>query len=141
MKASISITDTIGPLIIILIVILFFVQIIPNVFGVIIETFSKASAENVARQLSSLITVSGAATYKAELNYTPTKEVVYHVLIASRSVKVTPKIKVSYADKSSNTQPFGVNLGDREYFDVNYFLVKKSFLDGASFYDLQAKKQ
>jgi len=139
-KAELDIADTIGILGIILIVMLLVTQLMPIVGGIIIESFSRASAENVAKQLSSLITVSGAAPYKAELNYTPTKDIVYKISISSRTIKVTPKFQVSYADKSSSTQPFGISLNDKQLVEVNSFFIKKNFVDGESIYAFDAEK-
>lgn len=129
MKASITISDFIGPIGIVLIVILFVSQIIPTILSTVINKFSSYSAESVARQLSNLITVSGSATYKIDINYAPTKDVVYQVSIDSRTIKVVPKFGVSYADKSSSTQDFAVDLPSGKYTDVNSFLVGKSIFN------------
>lgn len=108
MKASITISDTIGILAIILITLFLVTQILPTVFSTIINQFSTYSAENVARQLSNLITISGSATYKAEINYSAkaqvpsgpgsTSEVLYKILIDSKTIKVVPKFEVNYAE-------------------------------------------
>jgi hypothetical protein len=129
MKASITISDFIGIIGIGLMVILFVTQIIPTALATVINKFSSYSAENVARQLSNLITVSGSATYKIDIDYAPAKDVVYQVSIDSRTIKVVPKFGVNYADKSSSTQYFAVNLPSGQYTDVNSFLVGKSIFN------------
>jgi hypothetical protein len=140
MKGSITITDTIGILAIVIILVVFISKILPSFLSILVDNFSKASAESVARQLSNLITISGAATYKIEIKYTPPKDVDYDVLIDSRTVKVTPKFKVSYAEKSSSTQPFAVNLPNQEYKGVNSFLVREELVNGGFKYGLLASK-
>lgn len=138
MKGSITITDTIGMLAMVILLVVFIAQIIPQILSVIIDNFSKTSGEHVARQLSNLITISGSAAYKAELNYIPSKDVVYKVFISSRTLKVTPKFTVAYADKSSSIQPFAVDLEDQDYVDVNSFIIRKEFVDGESEYGFSA---
>jgi len=151
MKGSITISDTIGTIGIIGLILLFITQIIPGMLSVIVEKFSSYSAENVARQLSNLITVSGSATHKIEIvygekaevpsDYQKTEEVLYKIQIGSRTIKVIPKFKVNYAEKSSSTQYFAVNLPSEEYTDVNSFLIKKEILDGESTYAFYASKK
>jgi hypothetical protein len=141
MKGSITIEDTIGLLAVIIITILFFSQIFPTIFSFIIEQFSEASAENVARQLSNLITISGAAPYKTEINYTPTNKFVYKASIQTKYLTIVPKFDVSYAEKSSSTQPFAVDLADHEFNDVNSFNVRKYLFEGESKYDIFASKE
>jgi hypothetical protein len=140
MKGSITITDTIGIVTVAIMMVGFITQLFPQILSIIADNFFKASAESVARQLSNLITVSGAATYKIEIRYTPTKDVDYRISIVSRMINVMPKFKVSYADKSSSTQPFAVNLQNQEHEDVNSFLIKKELIDRESRYDFSASK-
>jgi hypothetical protein len=140
MKGSITITDTIGILGVIGIVILFMVQIMPTLLQTMVVFFSKASAETVSRQLSNLITVSGAAPYRAEIKYFPAKEALYKISISSRTIEVVPYFKNAYAEKSSSTQPFAVGLNDGDYDNVNSFLIKKDFI-GESVYAFEATKE
>lgn len=151
MKGSITISDMIGIVGIIIAVMVFVTQIMPTLLSVIIDTFSKTSAENVARQLSNLITVSGAAPHRAEINYEmkahllssykSSSEVLYQVSIKSKTIKVTPEFKVAYAEKSSSIQPFAVSLADKDFKDVNSFFIEKNFLNGESSYAFDAKKE
>ena len=141
MKASITVTDMIGVLGVVVIVIVFVTQIFPTILSTIIESFSKSSAENVARQLSNLITVSGSAPHRVEITYAPEKNILYDIFIGSRALGAVPKIKVAYAEKASSIQPFAVNLSDDEYVDVNSFLIKKDFFGGESTYAFYAKKE
>jgi len=139
MKA-ITTSDAIGIVLGVFVLFLFFSQVFPKVYALITDNFSKASGENVARQLSGLITVSGAATYKIKIDYTPTTEHTYNVLVKDRTVKVTPIFTVNYAEKASSTQPFAVVLNDYEQEKVNHFTVEKKF-DGVSTYDFGASKE
>lgn len=141
MKASIAIADTIGVIGVIGIVIFSLTQILPSLLDLIIQTFSKASAENVARQLSNLITVSGAGTHEVEINYMPLKSALYDVSIVSRTIKVVPKFTASYAEKASSTQKFAVGLSDRAFYEANSFLIKKGFSNGESTYEFNAEKK
>jgi len=139
MKA-LTTSDIISVLFAIVVLFLFFSQIFPRVVATITDTFSKASGENVARQLSGLITVSGAATHEIKIDYIPTKQHTYNILIKDRTIKVTPIFKVAYAEKASSTQPFAVSLNDYEQDDVNHFTVEKNF-DGGLSYAFEAKKE
>lgn len=139
MKA-ISSSDTIGIVFGIFVLFLFFSQVFPKVISVITDNFSEASGENVARQLSGLITVSGAATYKIKIDYTPTTDHTYNILMEGRTVKVTPIFTVNYAEKASSTQPFAVDLNDYKQDGVNHFVVEKNF-DGESTYVFEASKE
>lgn len=141
MKASITISDMVGIFGVIVLVILFVTQIIPTLFSTLIQSFAESSAENVARQLSGLITVSGSAPYQAQINYTPTSDAVYQIVIDSKTIKVVPKFQTSYEDKSSSTQSFAVNLPNSQSTGVNSFLIKKNFIDGESSYAFSATKQ
>jgi len=140
MKSQATITDTLGILIVIVITIMIITQILPSIFSVLIETFSRASAENVARQLASLITVSGTSTYKIQIEYTPTKEVLYEVSSGARAIKIVPKYEVSYAEESSSMQPYAVDLSFNPYRDVNTFLINKEVIDDSSRYSFDARK-
>ena len=125
MKA-ISTSDTIGIAFAVFVLFLFFSQVFPRIISVITNNFSKASAENVARQLSGLITVSGAVTHEIKIDYTPTTDHTYNIFVKDRTVKVTPIFTVAYAEKASSTQPFAVDLNDYEQDGVNHFTVEKS---------------
>lgn len=144
MKAQATITDTIGILSVILITVVAVTQMLPRILSVLIETFSRTSAENVARQLASLITISGASTYKIQIEYTPTKEVLYEVSSGTRTIKVVPKVvpkyEVSYAEESSSTQPYAVDLSFNPFRDVNTFSIKKEVIDDNSRYSFGARK-
>lgn len=139
MKA-ISTSDTIGIVFAIFVVFLFFSKVFANTVSIITDNFSKASAENVARQLSGLITVSGAATYEIKIDYVPTTEHTYNIFVKDKTVKVTPIFTVAYAEKASSTQPFAVNLNDYEQNDVNHFVVEKN-LNGEFRYVFEASKK
>jgi hypothetical protein len=139
MKA-IATSDTIGIVLVIFVLFLFFSQVFPKLISVITDNFSKASGENVARQLSGLITVSGAATYKIKIDYVPTTDHTYNIFMKDRTVKVTPIFTVNYAEKASSTQRFAVGLNDYEQEKVNHFVVEKNF-DGVSTYVFEAIKE
>lgn len=139
MKA-ISTSDIIGIVFAILVMFIFFTQVFAKAVSIITDNFSKASAENVARQLSGLITVSGAATNEIKIDYVPTTEHTYDIFVKDRTVKVTPIFTVAYAEKASSTKPFAVNLNDYEQNGVNHFVVEKN-LNGGLGYAFEASKK
>lgn len=140
MKALVT-SDVIGIMLVIISIFVFFTQVMPRMLSLIIDNFSRAAAENVARQLSGLITSSGASTGRIEINYIPTKSVEYKIIIIGRTVKIIPKFKAAYAEKASSTQPFAVALRDYEEENVNHFIVEKDFVGGLSNYVFKARKE
>ena len=139
MKAAVT-GNIVGIMLVIVVLFVFFTYEVPKIISVVMESFSKASGEGVARQVSGLITVSGAATREIDIDYIPTREHVYDVVVKMRTIKVTPKFTVPYAEKASSTQPFAVNLQDYEEDNVNHFIIEKNF-DGASIYVFRTKKE
>lgn len=139
MKAVVT-SETVGLLLTAIVLIIFFSQVFLRIISLLVEKFSKASAENVARQLSGLITTSGASVYRVRIAYIPTREVSYRVTIHDRVLRVVPKLKVEYAEKASSTQPLAVELGSYEKSDVNYFIIEKNFA-GVSRYEFRAEKK
>ena len=139
MKAAVT-SDMVTIMLVILTIFAFFTLIMPGILSMITEAFSKSSGEAVARQLSGLITISGASAHEIKIDYIPTKEFVYKISIKDRSIKVTPRFKVSYAEKASSTQQFAIGLNNFDQDDVNHFVVEKNF-DGASNYVFKAAKE
>jgi hypothetical protein len=126
---------------IVLVIFLTFVTVaamLPKLLELIIQAISLTSGESVARQLSGLITISGAAPYKIEINHTIEK-VKYDVDIQTRTILVKPKYKVPYAEKSRGIEPFAIPLQDKSYKDVNSFTILKELVGGKSQYEFEAK--
>ncbi|MEM5773016.1 MAG: hypothetical protein QXL86_02200 [Candidatus Aenigmatarchaeota archaeon] len=111
---------------------------IPKLLELIAQAISLTSGESVARQLSGLITISGAAPYKIQINHT-IERVKYDVDIKVRTIIVKPKYNVPYAEKSHGIEPFAIPLPDESYKDVNSFTINKEFLEGESKYEFEAK--
>jgi len=138
---GLTIADTIGIFAVILAVFLFFTQIFPKILEIIIDLFSRTSAEVVARHLAAFITVSGASTHKIVITYTPAKEVNYNVYGSNRFVVLSPIYTTRYGEKSSSTQPYATppdNFGP--FNGVNTFIITKTFSEEGSSYVVQAKK-
>ena len=133
-------SEIVGIMLVIAVTFAFFVLIFPNILSIIVEGFSKAAAENVARQLSGLITISGSSAYKIKIDYTPTKEHTYKIEIKSRTIKVSPEKLPRYAEKASSTQSFAVDLNEYKGNNINHFTIEKNF-EGESIYDFKAKKE
>jgi len=137
---GLTIADTIGIMIVILNLIAFFTQIFPKLLDMIVELFSKTSAEAVSRQLAAFITVSGTSTYKILINYTPSKDVIYNVQGSNRLVKVAPS-GTYYGESASASAPYATppdNFGPFE--NVNNFIIKKTFSESGSSYEVIAEK-
>lgn len=139
MKATVE-TSMIGIMGVLIATIILFIWASREIFNFISQTFSKASAENVARQLSSLMTVSGTS-YMSKITYVPTKQVSYSLQINSKLLKVSPYSKMLYGEKSSSTQPFATNFENYVIVDVNSFEITKKIVDGESKYEISAKKE
>jgi hypothetical protein len=139
MKGAIA-SEMVGFILVVLTLITFFTIVLPKYLSTIIELFSKTSAENVARQLAGFITISGAAPYKINIEYLPSRDVSYSFEIKNRNIIIKPEFKVSYAEKASSTQPFAVDLVEYGQEGVNHFFINKKF-DGESSYEFKAKKE
>jgi hypothetical protein len=139
MKGAVT-SEVVGFALITLTIITFLTVILPKYLSTLIELFSKTSAENVARQLAGLITVSGSTPYKINIEYFPSKDVSYTIEIKNRNIMVKPEFKISYTEKASSIQPFAVNLIEYGERNVNRFFINKR-LDGESSYEFKAKKE
>lgn len=140
MKGAVT-SDIVGIMLIILTLIIFFTVMFPRFLSTIIELFGKTSAENVARQLSGLITVSGAAPHEIRIEFLPSRDVTYSFSIKNRNIMVKPELKVEYAEKASSMQPFAIDLIEQEQKNVNHFFIEKNFEGGGSNYAFSAKKE
>ncbi|MEM5854330.1 MAG: hypothetical protein QXG39_09270 [Candidatus Aenigmatarchaeota archaeon] len=118
-------SEMIGIALVIFSLITFFTVILPKYLSTIVELFAKTSAENVARQLSALITVSASSPYVIEIDYIPSREVTYKVSLFGRNLKIIPQFKVGYAEKGSSIQTFPIDLGSYESENVNHFHLEK----------------
>lgn len=126
---------------IVLVIFLTFVVVagmLPKLLELITQAISLTSGESVARQLSGLITISGAAQHNIEINHT-IERMKYDVEIQTRTIIVTPKYKVPYAEKSRGVELFAIPLPDKSYRDVNSFSITKKFIGGKSEYGFEAK--
>ncbi|MEM2506776.1 MAG: hypothetical protein QXG39_03755 [Candidatus Aenigmatarchaeota archaeon] len=139
MKGTI-VSDTIGVLAIIIMIFIFFFQIFPRILEIITDIFSKTSAEAVAKQLASFITVSGAATYRIEISYIPSRTITYNIQTNNRMIKVNPNYKVTYGEKTSALHSYAVPIEDFSFRNVNFFKIEKIFEDGDSYYSIHAEK-
>jgi hypothetical protein len=129
----------IGIIVVILATVALFLWVSKEIFNFIINTFSQASGENVARQLSNFMTVSGAS-YACKITYIPTREATYNIQIKSRILKASPIFNVPYAEKTSGIHPFATNFTDYQIKDVNSFMIIKRMVSGEAKYEFSAKK-
>lgn len=135
MKGYSAAVETIG----VLLVLAIDIFILSVVFLKMVDDMKKGfnSAQNTAVQLSNLITISGSAPYQAEINYNLPEGSTCDAVIKSRYLTITLKNE----NKDTDTQPFAVNLHDKEYDDVNYFTIDKKMVEGESNYEFSASKK
>jgi len=133
---GVSVSDVIGVGGVILILFLFFFYILPKTFSFVIENLSSSSSINVAKQLAALISVS-ASSYSTQIEFLVREEVKYKVEVNGRVIKIIPKFKTTYAEKSSARESFLVDLINYVQDDVNRFIVLKERVGDGYVYKLQ----
>lgn len=130
--------DFLGTILIIFLTLVVVAAMLPKLLDMIAESFALTSAESVSRQLSNLITISGASTDQIKINYA-VENVKYDVSISTRVLTMTPKYNVQYAEAKQGIQPFAIPLPDSFYGDVNSFTITKKLVEGESQYDFGAQ--
>lgn len=141
MKGQTKVYWLIGLLAIILITVIIFLKEFQMIFNEILNIVGKTSSDIVSRQLSNLITISGAAPNSIEIVYTPSKSILYDVTVKSRILTIKQKSGPEYLIRLSASHPFAVDLPDKTYEDVNTFKVVKKVVNGGSVYELYAIKE
>lgn len=132
--------EMIGIVLVTLLLIVTFTVVLSRYLSTIVELFAKTSAENVARQLSALITTSAISPYEIKIDYIPSKDVNYKIYVFNRNLKIVPRFEVGYAEKGSSTQSFAINLENYERENINHFHIEKE-KDGETKYVFYAKKE
>ena len=140
MKAQTKTYWFIGMLVVIAITVIIFLKEFQAITSVITNLVARTSSDVVSSQLSNLMTISGAAPYQIEINYTPSKSVLYDVSLSSRELNIKSKYKASYLVKLPSIHPVAIDLPDASYTDVNTFKVKKTVINGESVYEFIAQK-
>ena len=125
MKGSITITDTISLFVIPLIILVLLSLLIKSFIEIIADSLISASTEAMSRTISSLITASGSATYKAEITYQTPKKTEQKLVIINRTVEVD-------GSKSSCDVPVE-NVINKKFTELK---IRKTF-DGVFRYEVE----
>ncbi|MEM5815068.1 MAG: hypothetical protein QXD89_01090 [Candidatus Aenigmatarchaeota archaeon] len=134
---GVSVSDVVGILGVILILFLFFFVILPKTLSFVINNLSSSSAINIASQLSALMSVS-PSTYHVEIEFSPgEEEMKYKVEIKERIIKVIPKIKTTYSEKSSSIESILVDFINYLPDETNNFLILKEKIGEESVYKIK----
>lgn len=99
---------------------------IPKVLSEVYQTIAEESSANVAIQLASLMSASGAAPYRIEISYTPSSKTLYYVKGEERVLKVLAKFQQIFIQKMESTAKYCVPFENFEFDDVNEFLIRKT---------------
>jgi capsule polysaccharide export protein KpsE/RkpR len=102
------------------------------------QVVAESSSENVAIQLASLMSAAGAVVGKIEIEYIPSKNVLYDVKIGNKEVEVTAKFTQIYIQKMPSESNFCTNFRDGEFRDVNKFIIEKREEKGTPKYIISA---
>lgn len=140
MKSQIFIKWFLSIFIISLITAVIISSIFPSFYQSIASFLSLASAEVVADQLSSLISVSSSAPTYIEITYYPTNRITYNVFSLNRRLIVYPNYNFPFMKNIWVERFYTVNLNNFEYYDVNKFLITKKRIAGNSTYSIDASK-
>ena len=101
---------------------------------------AESSSDNVAIQLTSLMSGSGAVTGEIEINYVLSKDVLYDIEVDSngKEVNVMAKFAPIYIQKSSSEAKFCTNFSSQKFQDVNRLVIEKKEENGKFYYKVYA---
>jgi len=96
------------------------------------QKVAEQSSENVAIQLSSLMSAIGAVVERIDVEYVPSKDVLYDVKVDedSRSVEAVAKFEPVYIQKLPSKSEFCTSFKGVEFKDVNRFIIQKKRENG-----------
>ena len=142
MKLQLEVKWFLAIFIVMLITMLILSRIVSIALTSLYQIVAESSSENVAIQLSSLMSAAGAVTGEIEINYIPStsNDVLYDVEIDSRGkeVEVTAKFIPIYIQKSSSEAKFCTNFSSQKFQDVNRLVIEKKEENGKFYYILSA---
>jgi hypothetical protein len=104
------------------------------------QVVAESSSENVAIQLASLMSVTGAVTGKIEIEYIPSTNTLYDIKIGNKKVWVIAKFTQIYIQKMPAESKFCTNFSDGEFTDVNKFTIEKREENGLSSYIISVRR-
>lgn len=109
----------------------------PRILNEITRFVSIYSADVVANQLSSLISVSSSAPFYIRISYSVKGEVLYDLKNINRRIYLKPNYNTPLMENVEIERFHIVNLTDFEFKNVNMFeIVKKRENDKSSYYFL-----
>ncbi|MEM5813024.1 MAG: hypothetical protein QXU71_01535 [Candidatus Aenigmatarchaeota archaeon] len=109
----------------------------PRILNEITRFVSIYSADVVANQLSSLISVSSSAPFYIRISYSVKGEVLYDLKNINRRIYLKPNYNTPLMENVEIERFHIVNLPDFEFKNVNVFeIVKKRENDKSSYYFL-----
>jgi len=124
-----------------IITILILARLVSVVLIELYQTVAEYSSENVAIQLSSLLSVSASAPYKIFIGFKPSREVLYDVSSKGKTLTVEAKFKQPYIQRMPYESKFCTNFQDFSFSDVNEFLIEKSLAEnGKSDYKISVRR-
>jgi hypothetical protein len=87
-KATSTVINILGAVMIAAILVFFFFYIFPLFFGDVFKSIALSSSEVVARDIAGLVSVSGVAPDEIKIEYNPSTSITYNVTIVDRIVRV-----------------------------------------------------
>ena len=137
MKGSITITDTIGIIIIALLLITLFTSIFFKIFDEIARELASSSADGMARRLSNLMTISGAAPYYVKIKLE--EKARYNCEVkSSRYIWIQLSNPPGYRERTGRERGFALPFSPGKYEDVSVFTITKRRNGGVG-YGFKAK--
>jgi hypothetical protein len=116
-------------------------RIVNIVMNKLYQEVAEASSQNVAIQLSSLMSSSGSAPNEIYIEYLVSKDVLYDVLSnGDKKIQVFAKFSQPFIASQSSTSKFCTNFTQSfEFRDVNDFLIQK-VKEGYFYYKISARR-
>jgi hypothetical protein len=127
LKSQLEVKWFLAIFIVLIITMLILSRIISIALTNLYQIIAESSSQNVAIQLSSLMSASGAATYGIDIEYIASKDIVYDVLDQfARKIEVWPKYSQPFIVKGSFKSKYCTNFQEPfEFKDVNVFFIQK----------------
>lgn len=141
LKSQLKIEWFLAIFVVTVITILVLSRILSNTLSLIFENIAESSSQNVAIQLSSLMSAAGSTPSEIDIYYKPSENILYDVKIASRVVEVYAKFSQPFIKSEPFKSPFCTSFDDYNFKDVNRFYIKKFEKDRKSYYEIYARSE
>jgi len=137
-KSQLEIKWFLAIFIVTVITLLILTNIISTTLTRLYQEVAESSSENVAIQLSSLMSAAGSAPDGIDIEYVPSEGVLYDVSASGRKIEVLAKFSPIYIQKMPFESKFCTNFTDFKFNDVNKFSIQKIKENGVSYYKISA---